>query len=468
MTKVRRYIFAIALVGAGLPVPNEFGESPWLRGGLYADIPSKFGLSAWQTSMSGAGSARLNDASATYFNPAGLTAPGSIAVAQKSHELLSGFGFQKPQMSINTTNASALAKHNAGIGQNIRTFTLMNVGFAFDLRSFFRIYKDIPVRLGIMAALVGPGSSGEAQDIASVTEESGKFYSFRGMGREAVKPNVAAALSVQPLPYLSVGVGMNVSAGVTGTLYMHKMYTDTRPPISETYLDVKLRPSLLAGVQFSMPLKRYQRISAGLSYRQENFLPADVNVDVMLPKIDLFTLRHQTALQIMTFYEPHTVTLGLGYAWRIYSLYLDAEYQAWSQFSRGKTRYLLEGLPNFKDAFAIKSGFAIDFPWYEIKARTGYGFISAFTPDQTGITNYLDNDKHILSIGVGKFFQKLPESLAPDSLSVNIELSFQWQYWKERKTVKTIQDPLADGTFQPNYFYGGNLYIFQLTITAYL
>ena len=52
----------------------------------------------------------------------------------------------------------------------------------------------------------------------------------------------------------------------------------------------------------------------------------------------------------------------------------------------------------------------------------GYGFVPTPVPDQTGITNYMDSDRHVVSAGVG--LRYFPRS-APGP--INIDLGGQYQ-----------------------------------------
>lgn len=91
--------------------------------------------------------------------------------------------------------------------------------------------------------------------------------------------------------------------------------------------------------------------------------------------------------------------------------------------------------------------------------RMGFSFIPAFTPDQTGYSNFLDNSKVAYSLGASY-------SLPPNSVMkvpVEITFGFQHQIWMTRTSTKT-GDVLtsAEAVNQPDYNYGAHVLIFTL------
>ena len=92
-------------------------------------------------------------------------------------------------------------------------------------------------------------------------------------------------------------------------------------------------------------------------------------------------------------------------------------------------------------------------------ARIGYSFVPPFTPDQTGVSNFLDNPKHIIGLGVRYVMRPMAIIRRPTI----IDFSFQWQIWTERETIKEDKsNPL-----NPDYTYGGNVFVFSLSSTWY-
>lgn len=426
---------------------------------LWSGIPEKYGIAAWQTSLSGAGNAALTDPTAAYFNPAGLV--NGISEADKiQNTLLFSLGYQKPDFKISPNGGSPLAHSNAHVGDNVISYSTLNIAAALDIRSISSTPKNVPISLGIVAVLAGDGT-----DVVKFSEESAKFYKFHGIGRDAVRPSVAASLAAQVWKeHISIGIGSVFLAGVDGKIEVLKIYTSDLPPITELAIAIKLKPSAIAGIQYRQPIKEGHTLYFGTSWRQENFVAADVRINVQLPPISGISVLHATALHLLGYYEPHVFTAGIAYEWKRVTLYADIEYQMWSRFSRGLTRELLEGLPGFKDIWIPRGGTEVALPFWDLKIRTGYGYIPPITPQQSGSSNYLDNGKHLLSFGLGKIFGSLPRL----NSRVKLDVAFQWQYWVTRETVKNVQDILTDGTYQPGYFYGGNIFLGHVSVTTYL
>jgi long-subunit fatty acid transport protein len=114
------------------------------------------------------------------------------------------------------------------------------------------------------------------------------------------------------------------------------------------------------------------------------------------------------------------------------------------------------GAPGFNDTVNVRMGTSFARDWTGKKGpgnvftttfRGGYGFVPTPVPDQTGITNYMDSDRHVVSAGVGlRFFPKS----APGP--INIDLGGQYQQLVTR-TVQKSADLVSDtdGDGDPDY-----------------
>ena len=107
-----------------------------------------------------------------------------------------------------------------------------------------------------------------------------------------------------------------------------------------------------------------------------------------------------------------------------------------------------------------------------VRARGGYAWVPSPVPDQTGITNYVDNDKHVGAIGLGIELGHISRvSKGP----VRFDLALQTQSLVRRTTVKDpslVKDEDGDGhldwpngyPFSGSYVSGGRTWVMQGTL----
>jgi long-chain fatty acid transport protein len=72
-------------------------------------------------------------------------------------------------------------------------------------------------------------------------------------------------------------------------------------------------------------------------------------------------------------------------------------------------------------------------PDFDLPLRAGYVYEHSPVPPQTGVTNYVDTDRHVLSAGTG-FVWKEPGVLVPGN--VRFDLHAQYSILPTRVTLK--------------------------------
>jgi len=108
--------------------------------------------------------------------------------------------------------------------------------------------------------------------------------------------------------------------------------------------------------------------------------------------------------------------------------------------------------PEFKDIFVPRVGSEFIVNKY-FTLRGGYYYQASPVPDQRGITNYADADKHVISIGGGVTAFLPPKILEKP---IHIDFVFQAQVLEKRSVVKDDpQDPVGDYTIDGEIFLGG-------------
>ena len=108
--------------------------------------------------------------------------------------------------------------------------------------------------------------------------------------------------------------------------------------------------------------------------------------------------------------------------------------------------------PGFHDIFVPRLGSEF-FVNRHLTVRGGYSYQPSPVPDQRGITNYADSDKHVVSVGAG-VNAFLPPNLLERPL--HIDLVFQAQFLESRSVMKDDpEDPVGDYTFGGRILSGG-------------
>ncbi len=465
---------------------------------VHANLPESYGYGAPTIGFSGAGVALVNDWTSTYYNMAGLAAPSlrpdvrkvrirssqsqetttttnrqgtkiklkrsrpvtqNERIEQPRHQMGNSIIYVLPMMNINVQGDSAVAQENARIAKQGLSYAMLNVGIVFDFRTLMNTPKNIPIRLGVALALNLDGS------LSRLTDLSQKVYDFRKLGRNPQRISNTIGLGAQVWKErISIGLGVTNLAKGEGKAFISNVNLDpNNPPQPETKVDVKGFSAPQAGIQYRHPLSSKSSFSAGVAYRGEVFLSSDIDVDATLFILGL-TTTSQT--RIITFYTPHIFVGGFGYIYKNYKFMADIEYQMWSKFPLSETRQKFEQAPGFKDIIFPRLG--VEYPIklaflrkLRVRGRNGYALQPAFTPDQSGESNYLDNTKHIFSFGLSML---MPKNAVMKHRS-RLDFAFQYQLWASRTSTKTVQDPLPDGTNQPDYTYGGNLFLTALGVS---
>jgi len=173
---------------------------------------------------------------------------------------------------------------------------------------------------------------------------------------------------------------------------------------------------------------------------------------------ELGNINMQMSLAIQDYFTPNEYVLGVAYTYpsiwifRSVTMAIDLEYQQWSRYDLSRSQKVQSTYedPDFSDIIIYRFGFEETvFPW--LKIREGYVFRPAFTPDQTGRSNYLDNDTHIISLGAGFI---IPDILVL-KVPVEIDIAYQFQYLTERESQKEAWVLAENPTYNPSYTYGG-------------
>lgn len=378
---------------------------------LAASVPARanplevFGLTSRRAGQANTGVAAADDASALYYDPAGL-------VASPGGELVLGTVGAYSHLSINLDRAS------------------LSEPFAFQLafRTPLRLGRAIAdhVTVGLALHLL-PGTLARV-DAAAPDEALYPYYGDR-LSRVVLLPGAAVRIGHG----VSLGVALDVLASLTGS----SNATETGDGI-DARIDQRA-PALarvLAGVQWQVT----PAVRLGVVYRQRFDIPVVTRTMVLvggeLVDVDLRATGD---------FAPHQVAAGIAWSGGGLATALDVGYARWSDYpgpyvsAESSLAADEPGLPPqvpFEDTFSVRAGLE-SLADEGVVFRGGYGFESSPVPKgQHGVTNLLDGTKHTVAFGAGYVWRRL-----------RVDAHVQVQIVTTRRLAKTVYD--GSGPYDP-------------------
>lgn len=424
---------------------NAFGAS-------FADT---YGMSPKGMSMGNAMTAHVNDWSSVYYNVAGLGRTVQYRLMEEKPadvQLFAGYLRTMPQ-----TDLDIPARYSEESG--VRTYFATNadkdldygafvLGAAVDLNIFYDVESIPPHLLSSLRWGIALGINDDLS-VAKVSDLEPQTHNYLRYGRESQQLLVMTGLGMGFMDDLfGLGFGIRSSFGGKGRVFLDgvEVSTETQTPSQQNYMDLELESSFMAGLYVKM-----ERLDLGFSWRQESkmeidpFRTATVTAAGNIP-LDLY-------LSILDYYQPTSYTGGISFQITdSLMVALDVEYQKWSDYEVSFNEQVNSGtiLPQLDDIWIPKVGMQ-----YRAGEHTdlylGYYYQPSFVPGEavTGTVNWLDNNKHVGSIGVsynvGKFWGfKVP---------VALHAGYQFQYLVDRTVTKATPTSL-----NPSYSYGGTVH----------
>jgi len=410
-----------------------------------------FGYNARAIGMSGTHVAVSNDFTATYYNPAALTA---------GDEASFGFGFNTaaPKLTLSFDNAERSIAEQAPPSSNGITF-----GTLFPLGG-----ERVKNRIALGLVINVPTSSllaGQALDPAIP-----QWYMYQALPRRIV---TALGIGASPWPWLSLGLSVQILAGVEGQLDYELDIVAGQLSRKSVTFDIRPAAAPIAGFE----VRPWKGLRLGFAYRAAIDSQVDLPVDLEITGV--------ADLVVTTFfkvqYSPHQFTLGLSYDWQEMDMLfaLDVGYHAWSAAPDPAVASnitvggeLLEGT-GLDGAFnapvegrerSVQLGFrdvvvpriAVEKRFGFFTMRGGYALRPSPAPVQTSGANYIDGTAHILSAGASaRFFDPLGALEGPLNIDVGVGPHF---HPKRRHTKVTRQDPVG------SYEAGGSMWVFGVAL----
>jgi long-subunit fatty acid transport protein len=416
-----------------------------------------YGFSARAVGRAGAMVALGFDYDAAYYNPANV-------LSRKRVHLGFGLDFIAPRLAVDAlagTFEAAAPPDNLGMHLGVST----PIGGVFD---------DV---LGFGLAFFHPLTAGTS--VTSVDPADVYWYRYDTLPDKLI---LAAALAVEPAPWLRLGVGAQVLAALDGEVSGAISLAEGRF-LSES-IDIEVAPRVAPTLGRARgPFDALPGLRLGLTYRGALELDYRLPVQIDIEQLGLLDV----LVEGVSLYTPHQVAAGLG--WESapapeqgLSLEAGLTWERWSLAPPAGARFRLaiddsnvrpptdpQDLP--VDFIDVKSDpiplGALDTlspraglewrPTQNLAVRSGYIYRPTPLPKPIYQTNAIDAEAHVMSLGVGVAFG---DPLGAEAAPLNLDVSLQWTHLPARRVDK---DPLA-GAPQGAYLAGGDLWHISLDL----
>ena len=369
-----------------------------VSGGIY-DLQ---GLGARAVALGGAYTALADDFTSVYYNPAGLSGDPESSMTLGGVWAKPYFYYREAGGPDQVPKLYAVGGAYFGVATNLAHLT------GYD--------QLAPWTLGI--SLYMPLERALLADIPS----TGSHRSFLLYRDQSQVMSILLGLSWKILDWLSVGISGNFLADlhapneafvdvdirtvVPYLLQVGDLVKEVRPRIKRS---ARMKVAPVLGVL----VHPTDRLRLGVTYRGKFYAETIGTQDIELRFRDFSagpsspTIRSTVLADIhyVHFWNPHQVSMGAAFApLKSFWVALDLTWADWSDY--------LDPLwtrpePRFRDTFTPRLGLEYTLQ-NGIVLRGGYFFQPSPVPEQTREANYLDNDKHVVSAGVGYTFPRLP------------------------------------------------------------
>ncbi len=389
-------------------------------GAARANPADAFGLGSRSTALGGAVSADVRDFSANYYNPSGLAlAPGT--------DLSLGYMYVSHHLELNGHD-SRVDPVRGLMGGIVAPGQIAKLPFAFGIGT--HVSDDRLSR----ARTVNP-----AVPVWVMYDNSSQLL------------YLTANLALKPFKWLALGGGMTFLAATEGSFNITGTAVLPDPTGRRSEYDSQLRHEVNADLtavrypEFGVTVIPSDRFSAALVYRGQAELNLAIDAKLKGQVSTLVTVPASYTLESQTLdaFVPRQVVLGTSTK-PIDHLHvnLDVVWVEWSAYKSPVSHTvttldvpLAQSLlppptkpsprtnPHFSDRFVPRIGVEYGFQLskqLELPVRAGYVFEKTPVPDQTGSTNFVDNDRHVVSLGAG-FVLKDPGAVLPGNLRFDVD-----------------------------------------------
>ncbi len=404
-----------------------------------------FGFGARSIGLGGAGTATADDYTSVFYNPANLVNRKAIHLGAEVLTTIPSLRITLDDPTGETAPIEADSFSGLGLG------VLFPLGGKIDYRLAFGLVIYFPTDSLIRIDAVDPLVP--------------RWYVWDTL---ADKLQILLGVGVELTDWLSLGIGAQSLANIEGR-------TDFGvDPVNEVFPHRDIRVNIIntaapiAGLRLGPFGGPFEGLRFGVSWR------AALQIAFQLPISLDFGELLDVALIVdgQALYTPHT--LSFAAAWDIpdtaWMVSLEGRWWGWSgapdpalDLDLDIAGELIEALglgeaidfvpgpsvfPQLRDTWSVHAGAEV---WANehIVGRAGYSFRQTPVPPQPGVSNYVDNDAHTISVGLGLTH---PDPLNLDEHPVTFEVSAAYSLLPSTRTEKeSASDPVG------SYEHGGSI-----------
>ena len=371
---------------------------------LRANPVDTFGYGGRSTAMAGANVADVDDFSANYYNPAGL-------VASKGLRFDVGYVHAAHHLQMN------------GRDNQVDPLRAMEFGIVAPGK-----IAALPFAIGIGMHL----PDDRVLRVRSLEQQQPRWEMFDNRTQRLF---FAANLAIRPWPWLEVGGGLAFLAQTHARLDITGNVDLADPVMSELRHEVDADLTSIRYPQAGVRVIATDRLRFAAVYRGSFQLALDIDarlaVTAQYLKVQVPLLALISTKSINAFLPQQVVVGGSWDASDAVTLDADLTWIQWSAYKSPVTRVTSDikidapaGFPsrllpekpaptlvldpNFRDTFVPRLGVEWRVPLdargregHVLSLRGGYFYERSPIPEQTGGTNFVDSDRHVLTGGVG-------------------------------------------------------------------
>ncbi len=393
-----------------------------------ANEPGTYGLGSRSAALAGAVTADAADFSGNYYNPAAL-------VGARGPSLSIGYTHAWNKLHTNDQDNRVADVHGL-VGGLIVPGTVFKIPFAF----------------GVGTYMPDAGLS----RIKALRQETPRWALY---DERASIIFLATSLALRPLPWLEIGGGVAFLAATKGTFAISGTADLLRPNDSQLRHEVDADLTSVRYPHLGVRIKLLDLGYLGVTYRGETkiklALDAELAGDINFAGA-LIPLNYELASRIVDAFLPQQIAAGVSFQ-KIEHLRVNVDFTfvnwaAYESPTAATTAHLAVTLPpganlqlpadpkaikvippGFQNRLVPRAGVEYVLPaagatrkvsgedhrLIEIPLRAGYAFERSPVPPQTGLTNFIDADRHTLTFGAGVILNA-PGAVLPGSLHLDV------------------------------------------------
>ncbi len=374
-----------------------------------------FGFGGRSAGMAGAGVELINDFDAVYLSPSTMVYGkssvgvgfmwGVNAMRFRLSPRPSGYDVPGPQPEQARTQSGSF-KYPAGLMVGGST------GFGLDW-----------LRLGVLAYIP---LGGFGKEYTYYADERERFFSntlhYQLLEDQLSGMWIIVGMAFKVLPYLSLGGGMAFipSTSADSLLYMPNAADDSTREIN-LRSKTKLATAAIASITVSL---LHQRLRLGGYFRDQLCMRIQGATSGWMAGTNKLYPINQP-VDFVTSYSPRQVGVSAAMRLKRVRASLDISWQQWSRYLDNHDKRA-----GFHDTVNASLGAEVPLgkAWV---VRTGVGYRQSPVPEQTGRTNFVDNDMLAIAVGGQYSFNWLKQTL-------QIQIFFQFQGALRRSNTKKV------------------------------